>query len=138
MSRRIEDLQPIMQPRVRAWLAACKDAGLDILVTCTLRPWTEQAALYAQGRTTPGRVVTYARPGDSAHNHGLAVDFVPMAAGKPQWSATHPHWQIAGELAERAGLEWAGRWKRFREYPHVEMPVWRSYLEPPQSEERVA
>ncbi|TXH46099.1 MAG: peptidase M15 [Desulfurellales bacterium] len=129
MSRRIEDLHLAMQPRVRRWLAACKDAGLDILVTCTMRTWQEQAALYAQGRTTPGRIVTYARPGESAHNHGLALDFVPLAHGKPQWSATHPHWAVAGELGEAAGLEWAGRWTKFREYPHLQMPLWRTLIE---------
>lgn len=131
-SRKIEDLRPVMQPRVRAWLAACKDAGLDPLITCTLRSHAEQAILYTQGRTTPGAIVTWALPGQSAHQHGLAVDFVPLVAGKPQWSAKHPHWFVAGELAEKAGLEWAGRWAgRKREFPHVQMPLWREFINGP-------
>lgn len=42
----------------------------------TLRTFAEQNALYAQGRTTPGAIVTYARGGQSFHNFGLAFDWV--------------------------------------------------------------
>lgn len=130
-SRRIEDLHPLMRPRVQAWLAACRDAGLDVLVYCTVRSWAEQAALYAQGRTAPGSIVTHARAGESAHNHALALDFVPLVAGKAQWAAPtparpRPEWTQAVELAERAGLESASRWPRFREWPHLQMPAWRT------------
>lgn len=40
----------------------------------TLRTFAEQDALYAQGRTKPGNIVTYAKGGDSFHNYGLAID----------------------------------------------------------------
>jgi peptidoglycan L-alanyl-D-glutamate endopeptidase CwlK len=52
----------------------------------------------------------------------LAVDIVPLVNGKPIWSATAPVWQKVGKLGEAAGLEWAGRWKRFREFPHFQHP----------------
>ena len=42
----------------------------------TLRTFAEQAEIFAQGRTKPGKIVTNARPGLSAHNYGLAVDIV--------------------------------------------------------------
>lgn len=35
-----------------------------------------QTALYAQGRTKPGNIVTYAKAWSSFHQYGLAVDFV--------------------------------------------------------------
>ena len=38
----------------------------------------EQAALFAIGRTAPGKIVTKARPGESYHNHGLAFDWAPL------------------------------------------------------------
>ena len=38
----------------------------------------EQTALYAIGRTSPGKVVTKARAGESYHNYGLAFDWVPL------------------------------------------------------------
>ena len=41
-----------------------------------LRTWDEQADIYAQGRTKPGKIVTFAKPGDSMHNYGFAEDIV--------------------------------------------------------------
>ena len=113
-SKLIEDLQPVMQPHARAFKAACDVAGLPVLIYCTLRTLEEQAALYAQGRSVPGRKVTNAPPGSSAHNFGLALDAVPL-------------WNRYGTCARLAGLEWAGDWTRFREFPHVQMPNWRNY-----------
>ena len=44
--------------------------------THTLRTFAEQDALYAQGRTKAGSIVTKARGGQSYHNYGLAIDIV--------------------------------------------------------------
>lgn len=133
MSRDLNHLHPVMRLLADEFLAGCKTAGLDILVTCTFRSHTEQAKLYAQGRTEPGRIVTNAKPGESAHNvtigpvpASMALDFVPLIGGKPQWRNDHPAWLQAGEIAESVGLEWAGRWKRFREFPHVQLKGWRN------------
>ena len=41
-----------------------------------IRSMEEQEILYAKGRTTPGPVVTWAKPGRSYHNYGMAVDIV--------------------------------------------------------------
>lgn len=43
-----------------------------VRITHTLRTFEEQAELYAQGRTKPGKRVTNAKPGFSFHNYGLA------------------------------------------------------------------
>lgn len=99
-------------------------AGLDVLIYCTFRARDEQDRLYAQGRTAPGKIVTNARAGQSAHNFGLAFDGVPMVAGKPAWD-DHEVWQVYGRVAEAVGLEWAGTWIRFKEMPHVQHPEWR-------------
>jgi len=48
--------------------------GVKVEVISGLRSWAAQAALYAQGRTKPGKIVTKARPGSSWHNYGLAID----------------------------------------------------------------
>jgi peptidoglycan LD-endopeptidase CwlK len=129
-SKSLDDLRPVMQPKARAFKAACEADGLDVLIYCTLRTLDEQATLYAQGRTTPGRIVTKARPGSSAHNYGLALDGVPMFNGKPAWKTTGAEldlWVRYGRLANQCGLEWAGGWARFREFPHIQMPNWRDY-----------
>ena len=122
-SRKIDDLIPEAARRVRAFVESAKAEGIDLLITSTYRDHASQAALFAQGRTTPGRKVTNARPGQSWHNWRCAADFVPMRAGKPVWTTTGEDgklWERCGVLAERAGLEWAGRWKRFREMAHVQ------------------
>lgn len=42
--------------------------------TFTLRTFAEQQAIYNQGRTIKGLVVSNAKAGQSLHNYGLAVD----------------------------------------------------------------
>lgn len=128
-SRRLEHLHPAMWPLVERLLASARLEGIDLLVTCTWRSAEEQARLYAQGRTAPGRIVTNAKPGQSMHNFmlrgqpaSLAVDVVPLRFGKPIWDSKDALWQEVGDLGQAAGLEWAGRWKRFREYPHFQHP----------------
>ena len=43
-------LHPVLREKCLAFLEACKDAGLDVILTCTGRTADEQSALYAQGR----------------------------------------------------------------------------------------
>lgn len=123
MSRRLEDLHPVVATKARMHIALCDAEGIDIIVTSTLRTMAEQAELYAQGRTKPGRIVTKAPPGRSYHNYGLAYDVVPLRNGKAVWGTTGADgemWLRVGLLGESVGLEWAGRWKRFREFPHFQ------------------
>ncbi len=128
-SRRIEDLHPDLQPLCRAFLAQAAAQGIDVLITCTYRSNAEQNALYAQGRTTSGPIVTRAKGGQSAHNFMLegkpaakAFDVVPLVNGKPQWSARHPAWQTLGAIGTALGLNWYGRpGSRFLEYPHFQL-----------------
>lgn len=75
------------------------------------------------GRTRPK---TCAAPGESWHQYGLAVDGCPIAWRDKRmvclWDEKRYacEWRVYGESARRAGLFWAGDWKRFREYPHVQ------------------
>ncbi len=122
-SRSLFDLHPDVRDMAAAHIAACKAQGIDLLVTSTYRSTAEQNALYAQGRTKPGKKVTNAKGGQSFHNHRLAYDVVPLRNGKPVWGTTGEDgklWQRVGELGEAAGLEWAGRWTKFREFPHFQ------------------
>lgn len=119
-SRKLEDLHPAVRKRVEAFLEAAKGEGITLLVTSTYRDFAAQQALYDQGRTKPGNKVTNAKPGQSFHNFRCAVDVVPMRNGKPVWDDKDPVWQEVGRLGEAAGLEWAGRWRKFREYPHFQ------------------
>ncbi len=118
-SRDLADLHPVVQDKARAFLAACAAEGIDVLITSTFRDAESQDALYAQGRTKPGQRVTNAKAGQSWHNWRCAFDFVPIVAGKAQWNDTKT-FERCGELAESVGLEWAGRWTRFKELAHCQ------------------
>jgi peptidoglycan L-alanyl-D-glutamate endopeptidase CwlK len=128
-SRKIEDLHPDLQPLCRAFLAQAEKQNIDVLITCTYRSNAEQDVLYAQGRTTPGRIVTRAKAGQSAHNFTIdgkpaakAFDVVPLVDGKPQWDAGHPAWQELGKIGMGLGLNWYGApGSRFVEFPHFQM-----------------
>ena len=119
-SRSLDDLIPPAKERVERFLSLCKDQNIDLLVTSTYRDNESQQALYEQGRTTAGKVVTNAKAGDSWHNWRCAVDVVPMVNGKPNWDGLHPVWDQIGKLGEQAGLEWAGRWRTFKELAHFQ------------------
>lgn len=126
MSRNLDDLKPDVRPLVDAFLSDCAEAGIDILVTCALRTDAEQTALYAQGRTAPGHIVTKAKAGESAHNYGLAIDVVPMVNGKPDWNGSDPVWSVIGKKGMAAGLTWLGApGSEFVEMAHFELPNWR-------------
>lgn len=122
-SRKIEDLLPVVAEKVRAFIDACDAEGIDLLVTSTYRDHESQNELYAQGRTKPGKIVTNAKGGESFHNFQCAVDVVPLRNGKPVWSTSGEDgklWNLIGEIGESVGLEWAGRWRTFREFAHFQ------------------
>jgi peptidoglycan L-alanyl-D-glutamate endopeptidase CwlK len=119
-SRNIDDLLPVVKEKVKKFVALCKGDGIELLITSTYRDHESQNALYAQGRTEPGRVVTNAKGGQSFHNYRCAVDVVPLVNGKPDWDGTHPIWAKIGNYGKLAGLEWAGEWTRFKELAHFQ------------------
>lgn len=119
-SRSLDDLTPHTKQLAQAFLNACHEADIDILIYCTYRSPEEQNALYAQGRTERGKIVTNARAGESYHNYRCAFDFVPLVAGKPAWDSKDLY-NKAGNIAESVGLEWAGRWTgKLRETAHCQ------------------
>lgn len=118
-SRKLDDLHPHVAKLCQAFLDACAAEGIDVLITSTYRDAESQDALYAQGRTAPGAKVTNAKAGQSWHNWRCAFDFVPLVNGKAQWNDAATFTRC-GEIAESVGLEWAGRWKSFKELAHCQ------------------
>jgi peptidoglycan L-alanyl-D-glutamate endopeptidase CwlK len=118
-SRNLDDLLPKVKTLAEAFISACAAEGIDILVTSTYRDYESQNALYAQGRTTPGNIVTNAKAGQSFHNYRCALDFVPIVNGKADWNDM-ALFTKCGEIGEKLGLTWAGRWTTFKEVAHVQ------------------
>jgi hypothetical protein len=75
-----------LHPAFRKALAVLAEAldrrGMAALITDGFRSFAEQDALFAQGRTTRGKIVTKAKGGESNHNYGLAVDLYPVLDGR--------------------------------------------------------
>jgi peptidoglycan L-alanyl-D-glutamate endopeptidase CwlK len=127
-------LYPALLERVLAILEDCRSEGADYWAISGLRTPQEQLAIYEQGRTRPGHVVTQSKPWQSAHQYGLAVDFARDADAsrtglQPSWKAAD--YDILGRVAVRHGLVWGGHFK-CRDAPHVQWPdfVTAKQLEP--------
>lgn len=103
----------------------CYKRGVEIRITQGFRTTEEQNALYAQGRTTPGPIVTNARGGQSYHNYSLAIDFVLIKGGyNMQYDGDSDgiaDWVEVVTEAKALGFAWGGDWKSFKDDPHFEM-----------------
>ena len=118
-SRSLSDLNPKVAAMCSEFINRCKAQGIDVIITSTFRDAEAQNKLYAQGRTEPGKKVTNAKAGQSFHNWRVAFDFVPIVGGKAVWN-DDTLWTKCGEIAEGIGLEWAGRWTKFKETAHCQ------------------
>ena len=75
------------------------------------------------GPQKSGPKVTNAGPGESFHQYRRAYDCVPVVQGKPIWGTGGEGaalWDKVGKLGKKCGLEWAGDWITFREFPHFQ------------------
>jgi peptidoglycan L-alanyl-D-glutamate endopeptidase CwlK len=136
---RLRGVHPQLVLMARAWSV---QLSFDILITDGVRTNARQAELYAQGRTTPGPIVTNAPTAAlSAHGRkwfagrafGCAIDAVPCTGprGAPTYLDTAAYEAMA-IIAERMMLMWGGRWTRAADgmdpdKPHFQWPTWRVY-----------
>ena len=121
---RLSQVHPMLAMKIRqmADILASDDPPTTLRVTQGLRTWSEQAVLYAQGRSAPGRVVTNAEPGSSWHNFGLAVDVVPLDLQHlPDWNTSHPIWQRIVSVGTGLGLVAGAQFRTFVDYPHFQL-----------------
>lgn len=118
--RRINTLHPLVRAKAKEFIIrAEKELGIKLRVVSALRTWAEQDKLYAQGRTTPGNIVTKAKGGESLHNFGLAIDVVEIKNGKAIWN--NPNWNRIAGLGKEIGFKWGGDWESFKDKPHFEI-----------------
>ena len=124
----VATLHSKVQQQFMKWIAECqilaKAHGYEYKAISGTRTWDEQARLYAQGRTTQGKVITNAKPGYSNHNYGTAVDMGVFKDGKyldaSNPAAAEEFHKTAAQVAEKYGINWGGNWKTFKDYPHFE------------------
>ena len=121
------------QSTIDAWNGAqsIMPDNVKIIVIQGLRSFAESNALYAQGRTSPGPIVTKAAAGQSYHNYGLAFDFQMITNGKED-DVVGPNWMKVVKIMESAGMTWGGHFPDgFHDDPHFEQRFgynWRDLL----------
>ena len=116
-SRDSLQLIPEMWPLFLDFRNGMLAAGVDFIVTCTYRTQDEQDALFEQGRTKPGPIVTWTRK--SRHTERKAFDIAIVKDGKIAWNPEE--YLKAGEIGIKAGLQWGGNFARNKDYPHFEL-----------------
>lgn len=133
--QRLSLVYPAMRPQ---WLSVRRDLyelyELQIRVTDSLRTFKEQFDVYSQGRklikgtweiVDASKVVSYALPGQSYHNYGLALDSAFHGDDPYLEKRTDAQFELIwgdyGRLCEKYGLAWGGRWPgKKRDRPHCE------------------
>lgn len=119
----IATLLPEVRPIARALVHTAASTGIRIKIISGLRTFAEQDALFAKGRTRPGRRVTNARGGFSNHNFGIAFDIGVFEGSR--YLPESPKYNAVGTLGVGLGLEWGGNWKSFVDAAHFQLrPAW--------------
>jgi hypothetical protein len=133
---RLETVHPVLKEKV---IALESQMSESLAVVQATRNDTEQAALFAQGRSPLAvvnhlrqlanwapitdaankKAVTKAKPGYSWHTFGLAVDLAPENPdGTIDWNDQHPVWGEMIEKGEALGMV-SGR--SFEDDPHFQL-----------------
>ena len=123
---RLSLVHPGFAAKVTAMIEALfATQGIDVRVVQGYRSKATQDALYAQGRTAPGKIVTNAPGGHSYHEFGLAVDCIPGIRGsatwQPNWDAKSPDYTAMIAAGEAQGLVSGSRWIHIKDYPHFQL-----------------
>lgn len=118
--QKIKKLHPQLRPLASKFINEVeKKLGIKLRITDGFRTFDEQNKLYAQGRTTAGKIVTNAKGGQSYHNYGLAFDCYLTENGSVTFKKA-VNSEIA-KIGKDLGLEWGGDWKSLKDMPHFEL-----------------
>jgi len=114
-------LAPKAQKTARVFLGIFKTAHKDVRILSGTRTYAQQDKLYAQGRTTPGNIVTNARGGQSNHNFGIAWDIGLFEQGN--YIQTDAAYLALANivLPQMTEIEWGGNWTTLKDHPHYQI-----------------
>lgn len=134
---RIETAHPKLRKELKADYLAANNLlgkGVRLRFASVFRSAKEQNALYAIGRTKPGRKVTNAKGGESFHNYGLAFDIVLLYDNDgngtfetASWDTLRDgdkdgvaDWMEIVKYFKSKGWTWGGDFKSFKDKPHFQ------------------
>ncbi len=117
-------LYPPFLAALTSMLDECLKDGVSYWAISGFRTYGAQTALWQQGRSLPGSIVTHAMGGQSAHCFGIAADLVrdvlvDRAGIQPDYAPEA--YEMLRTVAPKHGLVWGGSWK-FRDNAHVQLP----------------
>lgn len=132
-------IHPVVKESALEMIKRAYEEGIYVQISAGYRSMEEQAKLYGQGRlgySYNGKnysnmskpKVTNAKPGQSYHNFGLAIDyFISSDDGRRALWTVDDQWRRVAEIGKELGFAWGGDWKNFKDYPHLEMVGGLSY-----------
>lgn len=126
-ARSRERLKGVHPDLVRVVELAIRLTTIDFVVAQGARTQAQQDELYAQGRTKPGKKVTWTR--NSRHIGGFAVDLAPFVGGGIEWDddGRIGAWPRIAEAMKAAAnelnvpIKWGGDWAKTPDRPHFEL-----------------
>lgn len=114
--RSLSGLTEQAQRACNLFLDKCKAKGLNVLITETYRSQERQEWLYQQGRSRPGKVITWTH--NSRHTSGRAWDICQNIKGHEY---DNPNFfKQCGQVAKELDITWGGTWKE-QDTPHFEI-----------------
>ncbi|GAB6255117.1 MULTISPECIES: peptidoglycan-binding protein [Peribacillus] len=126
-------IHPVVKESALEMVKRAYQEGIFVQISAGYRSMDEQAKLYGQGRlgyfydgknysdlSKPR--VTNAKPGQSYHNFGLAIDyFIVSDDGKNAIWTVDTKWKRVAAIGKSLGFSWGGDWSSFKDYPHLDM-----------------
>lgn len=116
-SSKISDLREDIAQNATIFVSLCREEGLNVKITQTMRDDAYQKTLYQKG---------YAKtPYTTFHGKGLAFDICKNVRG-------HEYDDLAffaqcAKIGKRMGFTWGGDWKSFPDRPHFQWDENKKY-----------
>jgi diguanylate cyclase (GGDEF)-like protein len=106
---KLDRLDPDFRSKFEQLEGWAKQNNISLKVREGYRSKETQDGYYAQGRSKPGNIITYAKGGQSDHQYGQAIDVDPSDGD----------YRKLGAQAKKLGLKWGGDWKDFKDWGHI-------------------
>jgi hypothetical protein len=110
----LDALHPYFRDKVTQLISICKSKGIELAVVETYRTVAKQNEYKKLGK-----IYTRTTGGRSKHQYGLAVDVVPIIDSVHSWH-NQAVWRKVGQVGEKLGLRWGGRWRHPYDPGHFE------------------
>lgn len=123
---RLVEVHPTLVAIIKKVFDEMEAESAPMFVVMGVRSAAEQAALYAQGRTASGLIVTNCdgikhpsphQPKPDGFGHAVDCAFI----SRQPFDSRHP-WEKYGKLLEDNGLTWGGRFSHPVDLDHAELP----------------